>query len=103
MYTHTRAHGMQEEESYALKLLDAAESGDEATIRSLLSMPDVKSFINATDEVITWSMCVRETECVCVCEREREREKDRETIMERERERESERQRVRQRRIFIYM
>ena len=40
----------EEEDGCALKLLDAATSGDEATVSSLLSRQHVQSFINFTDE-----------------------------------------------------
>jgi hypothetical protein len=53
MYTHTRVQASEEEEGCGPKLLDAATSGDEATMRRLLSNRHAKSFINVTDEVIT--------------------------------------------------
>jgi hypothetical protein len=62
MCTNARAQAKEEEEDCGPKLLDAAKSGDEATMRRLLSRQDAKSFINVTDEVIT---------CVYVCVRER--------------------------------
>ena len=40
----------EEEDGCGLKLLDAATSGDEATVSSLLSRQHVQSFINFTDE-----------------------------------------------------